>query len=340
MEATEALEALKDVRIPERKPLNMRWPLNVDAILLEDYSGSDAQLDKLYEKAKQQQWNASDYDWSYELKHENPLDMPDQTLLVYGTPLWNDMRPPEQAEVRRHFQAWTLSQILHGEQAAMLCAVKLAQAEEAFSARMCACAQAFDEARHIEVYSRLVKDKVAINYPVSSTLHSLLENTVTSRALDITNLGMQILVEGLALAIFQNIVAYSRDPFIKALVGKIKRDEARHFAVGRITLRRLYNGGLEQHEMRVREDFLRESIYVLYEHLCADDVWETLGHNRREGGRTVRESRMANVLRRAMFRRLVPSIRDLGLLSPAVATQLEQLGMLDYAALPVHEGQE
>ncbi len=334
---SEALEALRDVVIPERNPLNTRWPLNVDAVLLEDYSGSDEQLNNLYEKAKQQQWNASDYDWSYQLKHDNPLDMPDQTLLVYGTPLWNDMGAQEQGEVRRHFQAWTLSQILHGEQAAMLCAVKLAQAEEELAARMCACAQAFDEARHIEVYSRLVNDKVAILYPVSSALRSLLENTVTSRALDITNLGMQILVEGLALAIFQNIVAYSRDPFIKAIVGKIQRDEARHFAVGRITLRRLYNGGLERQEMQVREDFLQESIHVLYEHLCADDVWETLGHNRREGGRAVRESRIANVLRRAMFQRLVPSIRDLGLLSPAVSAQLEQLGMLDYAALPVHE---
>ncbi|WOB47946.1 diiron oxygenase [Xanthomonas hydrangeae] len=338
MEAGQALNAVRQIRIPDRAPLATRWPLNVDAVLLDDCSGTDDQLDKLYEKAKQQQWNASDYDWSYELKHDNPLDMPDQTLLVYGTTLWNEMPDPERADVRRHFQAWTLSQILHGEQAAMLCAVKLAQAEESHAARMCACAQAFDEARHIEVYSRLVKDKVAISYPLSSALRGLLENTVTSRELDITNLGMQILVEGLALAIFQNIVAYSRDPFIKTLVSKIQRDEARHFAVGRITLKRLYNGGLEQHEMRIREDFLKESIHVLYEHLCADDVWETLGHNRKAGERTVRESRIANVLRRAMFQRLVPSIRDLGLLSASVSKQLEQLGMLDYASLPIREG--
>lgn len=337
MEVTQALQAIGEIQMPDREPLATRWPLNVDAVLLDDCSGQDDQLDRLYEKAKRHQWNASDYDWSYQLKHDNPLDMPDQTLLVYGTSIWNEMAVEEHADVRRHFQAWTLSQILHGEQAAMLCAVKLAQAEESYSARLCACAQAFDEARHIEVYSRLVKDKVSISYPLSSALRGLLESTVSSRQLDITNLGMQILVEGLALAIFQNIVAYSRDPFIKTLVGKIQRDEARHFAVGRITLRRLYNGGLERHEMRIREDFLRESIHVLYEHLCADDVWETLGHNRKAGGRMVRESRIANVLRRAMFQRLVPSIRDLGLLSASVSHQLEQLGMLDYAALPIRE---
>jgi len=337
MEADKALEAVRKIRVPDREPLATRWPLNVDAVMIDDCSGADAQLDKLYEKAKRQQWNASDYDWSYDLKHDNPLDMPDQTLLVYRTSIWNEMGRQEHADVRRHFQAWTLSQILHGEQAAMLCAVKLAQAEESHAARMCACAQAFDEARHIEAYSRLVKDKVAISYPMSSALRSLLESTVTSRQLDITNLGMQILVEGLALAIFQNIVAYTRDPFIKALVGKIQRDEARHFAVGRVTLKRLYSGGLEGHEMRIREDFLRESIHVLYEHFCADDVWETLGYSRKAGGRVVRESRVANVLRRSMFQRLVPSIRDLGLLSAAVARQLDQLGMLEYAALPALE---
>lgn len=81
----------------------------------------------------------------------------------------------------------------------------------------------------------------------------------------------------------------------------------------------------------------RESIHVLYEHFCADDVWETLGYSRKAGGRVVRESRVANVLRRSMFQRLVPSIRDLGLLSAAVARQLDQLGMLEYAALPALE---
>lgn len=332
-----ALSAVNDIAIPDRRPQSFRWPLNVDAVLLDDYATGDEPLDRLYEKAKAQQWNASDYDWSYQLKHDNPLDMPDQTLIVFGTSLWDGFDDGERAEVRRHFQAWTLSQILHGEQGAMLCAVKLAQGEESLSARLCACAQAFDEARHIEVYSRLVNDKVSIRYPLSSALEGLLENTITSRALDITNLGMQILVEGLALAIFQNIAAYSRDPFIKELIGRIQRDEARHFAVGRVTLKRLYHGELEQQEMRIREDFLRESLHVLYEHLCADDVWETLGHNRKLGERAVRESKMARVLRRAMFQRLVPSIKDLGLLTPAVAAQLDQMGMLDYAALPVRD---
>lgn len=337
MTAPGALAAVQSVHIPDRQPLTMRWPLNVDALVLEDYSTGDEELDRLYEKAKSQQWNASDYDWSYQLKHDNPLDMPDQTLLVYGTELWNEFDEAQRTEVRRHFQAWTLSQILHGEQAAMLCAVKLAQAEEGLSARMCACAQAFDEARHIEVYSRLVCDKVAITYPVSRALHRLLEDTVTSRQLDITNLGMQILVEGLALAIFHNVTAYSRDPFIKEVVGRIQRDEARHFAVGRATLRRLYRGELQRNEMSLREEFLRESLNVLYEHLCADDVWATLGHNRDAGGRAVRESKVAKVLRRALFRRLVPSIKDLGLLTPTVADQLDHMGMLDYAALPLHE---
>ncbi|UXI66201.1 ferritin-like domain-containing protein [Tahibacter amnicola] len=313
----------------------LRWPLNVDAVMQSTYATGDDQLDRLYQKAKAQQWNADDYDWSYELNPDNPLDMPDGTLLIFGSPLWQKMDEPARAEVRHHFHAWTLSQILHGEQGAMLCAIKLAQGEEHLSARLCACAQAFDEARHIEVYSRLVNDKLRVTYPMSSSLKRLLEDTITSRQLDITNLGMQVLVEGIALSIFQNIVAYSRDSFIKEVVTRIQRDEARHFAVGRVTLRRLYNGELSAAEMREREEFTCEGIHVLYEHLCADDIWEQLGQNRKECGELVRNSKMANALRRNLFRRLVPSLKDMGLLNGKVVTQLEKMDMLDYAELPL-----
>lgn len=321
--------------ITSNMPVAQRWPINNDGIMHCSYSSEDEQLEKLYQKAKAQQWKVEDYDWSFELNPDNPLDMPDATLLIYGTPLWDALDETGRADVRRHFQAWTLSQVLHGEQGAMLCASKLAQGEEQHAARMCAAAQTFDEARHIEVFSRLVDHKMRIMYPMSSSLSALLRDTVTSRKLDITSLGMQVLVEGIALSIFQNVVAYSRDPFVKELVTRVQRDEARHFAVGRISLRRLYRGELSSAEMREREEFTCEGIHVLHEHLCADDIWQPLGQDRKLCSELVRTSRIANTLRRNLFRRLVPSLRDMGLLSGRVPILLEQLGMLDYADLPL-----
>jgi hypothetical protein len=317
------------------RELAEHWPINGHAAFHADYGLDDGVLDRLYLKATQQQWRIDDYDWSHQFDPDNPLQMPDGTLLIFGTPLWQRMDDAERALTRRHFHAWTLSQVLHGEQGALLCATKLAQGEETLSARLCASAQVFDEARHIEVYQRMVTQQMGLGYAMSSGLRSLLQDTIGRQELDITNLGMQVLVEGIALSIFHNIVAYSRDPFVKAVVGRIQQDEARHFAVGRTTLRRLYHGELSEAEMLQREAFTCEGIHVLYEHLCADDIWQSLGHDRRACAALVRDSHVAAVLRRNLFRRLVPSLKDLGLLRGRVVSQLDAMGMLEYADLPL-----
>lgn len=316
---------------------SLAWPLNVSAQMQSAYQQHDPILDKLYAKAKAQQWDIEEYDWSHELNSANPLALPDATLLIAHTDFWNKLSDERQAEARCHFQGWSLSQILHGEQAALLCAAKLAQGERELSTRLCAAMQVADEARHVEAYARLVNEKVGIAYPMSQALKRLLEDTVSSKELDMTNLGMQILIEGIALSMFQTIVAYSRDPFVQALVSRIQRDEARHFAVGKVTLTRLYTQELGSAEIRLREEFLCEGISVLYEHLCADDIWEPLGHSRQYCGHLVRESKVADALRRSMFRRLIPSIRDIGLVGEPVMKLLRSLQLTDYLAWPSHE---
>ncbi|QLL16662.1 ferritin-like domain-containing protein [Pseudomonas chlororaphis subsp. aurantiaca] len=314
---------------------SFKWNFSVDAAMSQTYDFSDQQLHALYQKTKAYQWNVdTDIDWSYALNPDNPLGMPDGTLLIYGSDLWNKMDEKNRAEVRHHWQGWTLSQVLHGEQAAMICAAKLAAAEENLSARLCAAGQMIDEARHIEAFGRLVNDKLPVSYPISQALKGLLEDTITSRQLDMTNLGMQVLVEGIALSLFQSIVAYTRDPFIKDLVTRIQRDEARHFAIGRITLCRVYKE-MSATERREREEFVTEGAYTLHEHLCADDIWEPMGLSKKECSHLVRNSEVANAMRRSIFRRLVPTIRDMGLLTPRVRDAFEKLKVLDYAAMPL-----
>ncbi|MFM0738654.1 ferritin-like domain-containing protein [Paraburkholderia xenovorans] len=317
------------------EPQDVRWTMPVDALMSDDYEMRDEALNRLYEKAKAAQWDvAKDVDWSSELDPDNPLGMPDPTLLIYGTDLWGKLDDKGRREVRHHAQGWLLSQILHGEQAAVICASKLASAEEGLSARLCAATQVMDEARHVEAYARLV-EKLEVRYPMSRSLRSLLEDTITSSALDMTNLGMQVLVEGIALSIFQSVVAYSSDPFIKDLFARIQRDESRHFAVGRITLCRVY-ADMSARELREREQFICEGASVLYEHLCADDIWEPMGLSRRDCSEMVRQSPVSSSIRRSIFRRLVPTIREMGLLTPTVQSTFEKLNVLDYAAMPLN----
>ena len=169
---------------------------------------------------------------------------------------------------------------------------------------------------------------------MSKALKGLLEDTITTSKLDMTNLGMQVLVEGIALSLFQSMVAYTKDPFIKDLMTRIQRDEARHFAIGRITLGSVYKemSGTERKE---REEFVVEGAYTLYEHLCADDIWEPMGLSKKECSHLVRSSEVANSMRRSIFRRLVPTIREMGLLTPRVSDAFEKLRVLDYAAMPM-----
>ncbi|MDF3080245.1 ferritin-like domain-containing protein [Burkholderia sola] len=315
---------------------DIRWSMPVDALMSNDYALREEALNRLYEKAKAAQWDvATDVDWRHDLNPANPLGMPDPTLLIYGTELWGKLADADKREVRHHAQGWLLSQILHGEQAALICASKLASAENGLSARLCAAAQMMDEARHVEAYAKLVNEKLDVSYPMSRSLKGLLHDTITSSALDMTNLGMQVLVEGIALSIFQSVVAYSTDPFIKDLFLRIQRDEARHFAVGRITLCRVY-AEMSSHELREREEFICEGAAVLYEHLCADDIWEPMGLSKRECSAMVRESPVSSSIRRSIFRRLVPTIREMGLLTPTVQATFEKLDVLDYAAMPLN----
>jgi rubrerythrin len=321
---------------PERAHSDgIRWAMPVDAFMSEDYTCREDKLNALYDKAKRAQWDvAKDVDWSHELDPDNPLAMPDAMLLIYDTPMWAKLDATGRREVRQHWQGWMLSQILHGEQAALICAAKLASAEDSLSARLCAAMQVADEARHVEAYARLVGDKLTVRYPMSHSLKGLLEDTIKSSALDITNLGMQVLVEGIALSIFQNIVAFSKDPFIKDLFTRIHRDEARHFAVGRLTLTQLY-AEMSATERKEREEFVCDGASVLYEHLCADDIWEPMGFARAACGEMVRQSKIANGIRRAIFRRLVPTIRDMNLLTPRVRSTFEKLGVADYERMPL-----
>jgi hypothetical protein len=312
------------------------WPYSASAHMSRCYHEEDQKLNALYNKAKSSQWDARvDINWSTELDPDNPVSMHDGTIVLFGTPIWDTLDAKTRIDVRRHAQGWMMSQILHGEQAALLCASKLAMSERTVVAKMCNAMQACDEARHVEAFSAL-SQKIGIDYPMTHSLGSLLKDTVQSSETDITNLGMQILVEGIALSIFQTVVAYSSSPFIKDLFNRIKADEARHFAVGRITLKRI-SGELSESELRVRDEFISEGANALYEHLCADEIWGSVNLPRLQCAQMVREAPVAVALRRSLFRRLVPSIRDMGFLRPRVIKTFEQLGVMDYSAFPVFD---
>ena len=139
-------------------------------------------------------------------------------------------------------QNWMLSQFIHGEQGALLCTAKIVETVPWIDAKYYAATQVMDEARHVEVFSRYLDEKLSGHYPINAHLGLLLDEIIGDSRWDMTYLGMQIMVEGLALAAFGFIHATTTEPLLKQLLRYVMADEARHVAFGVLSLQEYYQG--------------------------------------------------------------------------------------------------
>ncbi|MGP8007344.1 MAG: ferritin-like domain-containing protein, partial [Acidimicrobiales bacterium] len=219
-----------------------------DTIFTWDYEkGARPKLAKLYEKAKNSQWNGeTDLPWDTEVDQEK-LVM-DQAVAgggfgagfdLTGTPVekWSER---EWVQFGVESQNWTLSQFLHGEQGALVCTAKIVESVPWIDAKYYAATQVMDEARHVEVFAKYLDDKLSGHYPINAHLRMLLEDIIADSRWDMTYLGMQIMVEGLALAAFGFIHATTTEPLLKQLLRYVMADEARHVAFGVLSLQEYY----------------------------------------------------------------------------------------------------
>ena len=300
-----------------------------------EYQDGRDSLLKLYEKGKERQWDADTrIDWSQDLDPENPEQLPDESIPIFGSPTFERLTPAEKATLRRHFQSWQLSQFLHGEQGALICTAKIVQQVPSIDAKFYAATQVIDEARHVEAYSRLLHDKFELAYPITPTLKRLLDDVLSDSRWDMTYLGMQVLIEGLALAAFAQIRDQSQNPLAASVNAYVMQDEARHVAFGRFALRDYYPT-LTQAERDEREEFAVEACYLMRDRFQAEEVWETLGLPVDECAAYMLESGFMQRYRSALFSRIVPVIKDIGLWGPKIRKGYEQMGILGYADVDV-----
>jgi hypothetical protein len=320
-----AIPAGSEWTIPESFETSFRW---------EYQDGRDSLL-KLYSKGKQRQWDAADrIDWSQDLDPENPEQLPDESIPIFGSEVFARLTPGEKANLRRHFQSWQLSQFLHGEQGALICTAKIVQQVPAIDAKFYAATQVIDEARHVEAYSRLLHDKFELAYPITPTLKRLLDSVLSDARWDMTYLGMQVLIEGLALAAFAQIRDQSQNPLAASVNAYVMQDEARHVAFGRFALRDYYPQ-LTQAERDEREEFAVEACYLMRDRFQAEEVWETIGLPVDECAAYMLESGFMRNYRSALFSRIVPIIKDIGLWGPKIRAGYEKMNILGFAETDV-----
>jgi hypothetical protein len=294
-----------------------------------DYTGGRDQLLRLYDKGTRRQWIGSDrLDWSLDVDPDNPVGLPDELSPLFGTEWWEKWDDKQKAELRRHVEAWRFSQFMHGEQGALICTAKIVQTVPDIDSKFYAATQVIDEARHVEVYSRYLHEKLQLTYPLNKDLKALLDDVISDSRWDMTYLGMQVLIEGLALAAFGIIRNNATEPLAKALNAYVMQDEARHVAFGRMALRDYYKE-LTDAELREREEFVIEGCYLMRDRLRGVEVLENFGIPRAEAEAFTEQSEFLHLFRKLLFSRIVPCVKDIGLWGPRLQKAYLDMGVFD-----------
>ena len=309
-------------------------PMAFPALLNWDYAHDDDRLTRLYEKAKRSQWNVTtDLDWSVDV---DPTAVDEEQvahlLTTPGSPFAR-MDAAALGELAWEQGAWTISQFLHGEQGALMATAKIVDSVPDNDAKLYAATQVMDEARHVEVYDRYLNEKVRRVYPINPSLEALLHDLLADGRWDITYLGMQIMIESLALAAFGFIYQTTQEPLLRDITFHVMSDEARHVAFGIASLDTLYEGMTEA-ERREREEFVCAAAELMRDRLLMREVFERMGLPADACVEFMREHPLQVQFRTLLFSKVVPNVKRIGLLTPYVRRQFERLEILEFEALP------
>jgi hypothetical protein len=294
-----------------------------------NYGSVKEGLRDLYEKAKREQWNATtQLDWKRHVEPESEI-IPNAVNPLADYAPYRKLNDKERARLRHAQVALQLSQFLHGEQGALIVASQLVGGVPWIDAKYYAGTQTMDEARHVEVFSRYLHEKLEWEWPITESLKELLDATIKDSRWDFKYLGMQIIIEGLAMAAFGSLYKLAQEPLLKELIHYVMRDESRHVAFGVISLKDYY-ADMSQSELRDREDFILYACELMRNRLVGAQIADAMGWDRDEVQKAVLESPVGQAFRGMLFARVVPNLKRLGLISPRVREGFEKLQIIQF----------
>jgi hypothetical protein len=300
-----------------------------------DYVPTHHELESLYETAKKNQWNGSTaIDWSRPVGTEGPVL--NVQLAFGGCPSFEDKTASEWKDIEVAISAWRLSQFLHGEQGALMVAAQLVNSVPELDAKLYASTQVVDEGRHVEVFQRYVK-KLHKIYPVDPLLKALIDEILSTDIWQLKLLGMQLLIEGLAIAAFNVMAKQTGDPTLASVLDYVLQDEGRHVNFGYFALRRsipTLPGAARQY----LEDFALRACDGMYARdertgfLSVKTAYAEVGFRDPDRIYTevLTESMTMKLFNRVLFTDvLIPRLQRLGLITDRVAPRYREIGLLD-----------
>ncbi len=313
-----------------------RMPANHSAHFDWTYPHDHPEMQELYKRAKQGQWDGDDLPWHTDVDPMNP-EVPLLPEHFFDFSVLADERifltEKESRQFTYSITSWMLSQFLHGEQGALFAAAQVTEAVQFFDGKMYGATQVMDEARHVEVFQRYLESKLNKLYSVNDNLFVIIDSLMTDGRWDMKFLGMQIMVEGLALGAFGMLYKGTKEPLLKQLLAQVIQDEARHVHYGVVALRDHIVEELTEAERQEREDWAFEVALLMRNRFMAYEVYEEWFEgimSREKWRQLILAAPGMEEFRQVMFSRLVPNLREIGLLSDSIKPAYEAVGLMKY----------
>jgi hypothetical protein len=302
--------------------------MSAEARLDWSYAQPDANVAQLCQRALSQQWDADTaIDWSASVDPERPF-LPETHFPLYGSELYAQLPECRQRALRVEAGRFLMSQLLHGEQGGLLACAQVVLSAPDLGCKLFASLQVADEARHVRVFDRLVRDKLGGSYPVSDELDALLRLILEEPRWDMKVLGVNVVLEGLALSTLATLQRISLQPLVAQIAQHVLRDEARHCSFSTHALcDRL--GSLSEAELREREDFVYEIAALLLQRMVLAPVFERAGLDVARCTAIAWASPHQLKLRRMLFAHVIRTLQRIGLWSQRMRARLCTLGLLE-----------
>ena len=294
-------------------------------------------LRSLYEKAKRDQWNVSrDVDWAQPFDIEQGV-LADEMMDIYGTPFWDRLTPAERGELNMRFANWRLGVLLYGEHGAMLLCSQLVECVSGTDAKFFQATQVVDEARHNEVLNRYVTERMGgLRYPLPDFERELFDTLLSDSRWTVKTIGLQLVAETFAVALFRMLAETSKDPLLKQIYRLILQDESRHMGFGMLSLPDVIPQ-LTDAERAELEEVTHWALVKTLTGQFPEPVFRELGFgdveikaihaHRRERAAGAEGSHFRKLFRKDLHGTLLANLQKVGLLTERIRPRLESVGI-------------
>jgi para-aminobenzoate N-oxygenase AurF len=316
-----------------------RWtiPASITTAFEFDYAAAEPDLRRLYENAKRDQWNASrDIAWATPGADDGRV-IADELVDIHGSALWERLGEADRVALNRRIAAWRLSVLMYGEQGALLACSQLVDVVEGADHKFFQATQVMDEARHNEVLSRYLTERLdGLTYAMPANERDLFDSILGESRWYLKTISLQLVAETFAVSLFKMMGESARDPVLGEVCRRILGDESRHMGFGMLALPAVI-AGASATERREMEDYTCFALEKTLTGFFPLEAYEDMGFSRAEIAeiKAYRRQTAANndyapfrkYFRRDMHGAMVANLARLGLLTDRVRPRLEALGV-------------